>query len=346
MLQDMNTRNTDNTNLLFREEVFDDGTNKYSWTDEEFEAWILSELSSDPLAQDYPEIFSQVPRAITNWRKRYRGNQALWRRIFTRDRVFKEFLEAVPIIDAVVRLVAERKNECFTIVDLASGKGYLSMLLSELLPPEKVAKFILVDKAWPMCNSEPSPHHMSWEHIYGNKTETESYFDTWPIPLHTSKQDLKKSYNMRQLKKRLFDPAPGPIIILAVHLCGTLSLRAVDMFNNNDNVCFFALKPCCLPAMTHVERDEIFQLGNHTFDSKLVCAPGKWSKKQWYRPPRWHLEPRFEAWVENLFLGVCGASIKRQTKVVVQHDGGFQNAFIFAERMPTSSSMWLKIDGK
>jgi hypothetical protein len=172
--------------------------------------------------------------------------------------VFKEFLEAVPIIDAVICLVAESKNENFTIVDLASGKGYLSMLLSELLPKEKVTKFILVDKAWPMCNSEPSPHHMSWEHIYGNKTETESYFDTWPIPLHTSKQDLKKSYNMRQLKKRLFDPAPGPVIILGVHLCGTLSLRAVDMFNNHDNVCFFALKPCCLPAMTHVEQTKSF----------------------------------------------------------------------------------------
>jgi Methyltransferase domain len=260
--------------------------------------------------------------------------------------VFKEFWEAVPIIDAVIRLVDESNNENFTIVDLASGKGYLSMLLSELLPQDKVTKFILVDKAWPMCNSEPSPHHMSWEHIYGNKTETESYFDTWPIPLHTSKQDLKKSYNVRQLKKRLFDPAPGPIIILAVHLCGTLSLRAVDMFNNHDNVRFFALKPCCLPTMTHVERNEIFHLGNYSFDSKLVCAPGKWSKKQWYGPPRWHLEPKFDAWVEHLFLGVCGAGLKIQSKVVVQHDGGFQNAFIFAERKPISSSMWRKINGR
>lgn len=46
----------------------------YGWTDEEFEAWIASELSSDPLAQVYPEIFKEAPRCITNWRARFRGN--------------------------------------------------------------------------------------------------------------------------------------------------------------------------------------------------------------------------------------------------------------------------------
>lgn len=316
----------------------------YGWTDEEFEAWIASELSTDPLAKVYHEIFKEAPRCITNWRKRYRGNQVLWRRVFKRDRVLKEFLEAVPIIDAVVRLINETTEDNFTIVDLASGKGYLSMLLSELLPPEKISKFVLIDKAWPMCNSVPNANHMSWDHIYGNKTETETYFETWPIPLHTSKQDLKKGYNHRQLKKRLFDPAPGPVVILAVHLCGTLSLRAVDMFNEHENVRFFALKPCCLPTMTHVDRDEIFTLGDHSFDSKLVCAAGKWSNKQWYGPPRWHLEHRFHAWAENLFLGVQHAKHKIQTKVVVQRDGGYQNTFIFAEREPTSSTVWSTLE--
>jgi hypothetical protein len=317
----------------------------YGWTDEEFEAWIASELSSDPLAQLYPEIFKEAPRCIMNWRARYRGNPQVWRRVFTRDRVLKEFLEAVPIIDAVVRLMAETTEDNFTIVDLASGKGYLSMLLSELLPPEKVSKFVLIDKAWPMCNSVPNANHMSWEHIYGNKTtEAGTYFETWPIPLHTSKQDLTKSSNHRQLKKRLFDPAPGPVVILAVHLCGTLSLRAVDLFNEHENVRFFALKPCCLPTMTHVNREEIFRLGNHSFDSKLVCAAGKWSNKQWYGPPRWHLEDRFHVWAENLFLGVQHAKHKIKTKVVVQRDGGYQNTFIFAEREPTSSTVWSTLE--
>jgi hypothetical protein len=29
--------------------------------------------------------------------------------------------------------------------------------------------------------------------------------------------------------------APGPVLVLAVHLCGTLSLRAIDLFHRNAN---------------------------------------------------------------------------------------------------------------
>ena len=281
----------------------------------------------------------------------------------------KEFLEAAPILHAVVQMVdaaslpdnpSDPDDGKFTIVDLASGKGYLSMILSELLPPEKVTKIVLIDKAWPMCGSIPQPHHMNWDHIYGNHTLQEiskgtdgggrgggipfletggsvsgTYFSTWPIPLHTSKQDLKQKCNLRQLKKRLFDKAPGPVIVLAIHLCGLLSLRAVDIFNDNpDTIRFLALKPCCLPTIIHAKRDEIFTFSNgHSFDSKLVCSSGSWSSKEWHGPPRWHLEPKFHSWVDNLFLGI-DANQKIRAHVKLQQDGGFQNVIVFAERQP------------
>jgi hypothetical protein len=34
-------------------------------------------------------------------------------------------------------------------------------------------------------------------------------------------------------------------MVLAVHLCGTLSIRAVELFNANPEVVVLALKPCC-----------------------------------------------------------------------------------------------------
>ena len=88
-----------------------------------------------------------------------------------------------------------------------------------------------------MLNPSPS---MNWDHIYGEipNKDGETYFTTWPIPLFTSKQDLKQSCNHRQMKKHFFDKVEGPVVILAVHLCGTLSLKAIDMFNTNDNVKF------------------------------------------------------------------------------------------------------------
>ena len=39
------------------------------------------------------------------WRHRYYGNKVLWRRIFKFDRIKKEFVEAVPIIDTIYKLV-------------------------------------------------------------------------------------------------------------------------------------------------------------------------------------------------------------------------------------------------
>ena len=54
---------------------------------------------------------------------------------------------------------------------------------------------------------------------------------------------------LRGLRTRLFERCPGPVLLLAVHLCGTLSLRAVDLFNEHENVKLLALKPCCLPGM-------------------------------------------------------------------------------------------------
>ena len=49
-------------------------------------------------------------------------------------------------------VAAAPPGERFTIVDLCSGKGFLSMVLSELLPSERVERCVLVDKAWPPLN--------------------------------------------------------------------------------------------------------------------------------------------------------------------------------------------------
>ena len=101
-----------------------------------------------------------------------------------------------------------------------------------------------------MHNIKPEAHHISWTHIYGSFKEVEDqsipcYYETWPIKLNTSKVDLKKSKEIKSLEQRIMTNK-GPVIIVAVHLCGTLSLKAVQLFNNNPDVRFFCLKPCKL----------------------------------------------------------------------------------------------------
>jgi hypothetical protein len=108
-------------------------------------------------------------------------------------------------------------------------------------------------------------------------------------------------------------------------------------------------------SQVHVKRHEIFHLGTHTFDSKLVCMHGKWNKNEWKGPNRNATKVCFDRWVENLYLGInessfCGAEedakdgsadgskvneevvTKVQKTIPVQNDGGYQNEFLFAER--------------
>jgi hypothetical protein len=139
----------------------------------------------------------------------------------------------------------------------------------------------------------------------------------------------------------------GPLILLAIHLCGTLSLKAVELFNNNPEIQFFCLKPCCLPGMVHAKRHEIFHLGQHSFDSKLVCMAGKWKKNVWHGPPRTTTKAYFERWAENLFWGIDETDVaKVQKTVMVQHNGGYQNEFLFAERVPLTDALWQVLQHK
>lgn len=128
-------------------------------------------------------------------------------------------------------------------------------------------------------------------------------------------------------------------------------------------------------GMVHAKRDEIFRLGDHSFDSKvsniyryidcvvmkafnlhftffemecdcdpynqLVCMAGKWKKNVWKGPPRHVTKVYFERWAENLFLGMNdrdAAKIKKN--ISVQHGGGYQNEFLFAERLPETAPVW------
>lgn len=317
----------------------------YGWTDQEFKTWVLQEMIAEApdLYTNYTNIFEDVADCILKWRQRYRGDNALWKRLFKRDRVVKEVIESIPIIDAVNTWIRDQSLRedlpNVTIIDLCSGKGYLSMILSEYLPADRVSKCVLVDKAWPMCHSEPKAHHINWAHIYGDLVETD-YFGTWPIPLHTSKQDLKQSSTIRQFEKRFSE---GPVLMLGVHLCGTLSIQAIKLFHHLPNAKLMILKPCCLPGMLYAKRQEHFEVGRYRFPTKEVCAPGQFRGKAWQGPPRWQLEGKFLKWCKYLLesLHENGESMNTcMLEVQVQNKGGYQNNFLLAEKSPVSRDLW------
>ena len=97
--------------------------------------------------------------------------------------------------------------------------------------------------------------------------------------------------------------------------------------------------------MVHAKRDEVFTVGDHSFDAAEVCSSGKFRGNTWNGPPRAHLRGKFERWASHLERGVAvrGDGTRRLVNITVQTDGGFQNAYVFAEHDATSAKLWAGI---
>jgi hypothetical protein len=177
--------------------------------------------------------------------------------------------------------------------------------------------------------------------------------------------DLKQAGQLRQMETHVFQKFPGPFLVLAVHLCGTLSVKAVEMFNAHDTASMLCLKPCCLPEWNHTythdawvfpktrdddearrgsrgssedaSRDEETprdaERWSHAIPTTEVCAPGKWKNNRWIGPPRAYLRKKFDVWTDHLCRAVDVAETEKSLEYVeIQENGGHQNAFVFAER--------------
>ena len=112
-----------------------------------------------------------------------------------------------------------------------------------------------------------------------------------PVSMVTRKQDIKSKSTRRSMQRVILDDG-YPCILLGIHLCGTLSLRALDFFNNNSDVVkLLILKPCCFPPMLHAKRDETFHVGTHSFRATDVAS--NFRNYEWTGPPRADLLPKF-----------------------------------------------------
>ena len=146
------------------------------------------------------------------------------------------------------------------------GKGYLAMLLSELLPKDKVSR--IVPRGQGLAAERPGRACGAPDQLGNTRTQR-------GLAHHINDLEARfKMLSVRGMKRRVLDEAPGDIVVLAVHLCGTLSL-ALDLFNSHEKCSFLVLKPCCLPGLVHSKRDEVFVVGDHAFSSKEVCSNGR-----------------------------------------------------------------------
>ena len=280
----------------------------------EFESWVRGELARSPLAeQGFAELLSRAVTILCRIRsvlaepERREKGKSVWQRLMKNGRMLKEVNEVLPIAARVLRWVDEVRPFAagpITVLDLCSGVGYLSLLLSELLEasgPDIVARFVLVDHAWPRVDhaGAPMPHHINPEHL--------NLPGVWSHEIVCRRYDLKSSSGHRELAQHVLARAPGPVAVLGVHLCGLLSVRAVQLYNDHPRCCFFALKPCCLPDSQLARRAYVWQIGGHQIDARDVCGSGnnRYLHGKWRGDAPKELErATFERWCEHLVAGI------------------------------------------
>jgi len=122
---------------------------------------------------------------------------------------------------------------------------------------------------------------------------------------------------------------PRPTFICGIHLCGTLALRAIQMFNDGVNsgcgVSGLILSPCCLPRRQHRERQFVYSVGGHKFSCEELhdkkANPGLTA---------------YEVYQEHLMACIGTSQKKRETMASLgkeDKDAAYQdkNVFFIAE---------------
>eukprot|EP00232_Nephroselmis_pyriformis_P013222 CAMPEP_0182882932 /NCGR_PEP_ID=MMETSP0034_2-20130328/18084_1 /TAXON_ID=156128 /ORGANISM="Nephroselmis pyriformis, Strain CCMP717" /LENGTH=380 /DNA_ID=CAMNT_0025016051 /DNA_START=35 /DNA_END=1174 /DNA_ORIENTATION=+ len=307
-------------------------------TQEDFDEWVNEEVAKWPVTEQYPDLAGRVAGVICGLRKRLfaQGETNTWIRLIKGGRMLKEFSESLPVVTRVldyVERVELGEGEQVTIIDLCSGVGYMSILLAELLAGSpKVARFVLIDYQFPLLNTPTQPHHINPEHL--NK-------DLFPFELTHRKYDLKSSSVLRQIQKHIISRSNGPLVVLGIHLCSILSIRAVQFYNDNPRCTMLALKPCCLPPWILAQQKYVWTFGGQELAAKDVAGEGKYNKGKWKGPRKETLAPRFKTWAEGLFAGIdvregaeegeAGAKTLEDIKIV-HEASNYQTLFAFAER--------------
>ena len=258
---------------------------------------IFIKLSKLPIQNQHPDLLDKCHPIIQLWHDTFSvSDPSLWNRM--RRAIPKELNESAFIIVEMMKLLgtasqdstvitdqdANVEQQPYTIIDMCSGVGYLSMFLSHLLSPESCSRIVPIDylfalseKALAGCGPEKTEIDVSEtltddqiipieqnqqqaltpsrQHEQEEQKQPSSHLSTThltshihPIPIRPRKANIKRTRELKQISQHVINKSPGPTIILGVHLCKALSVHTVRLFNGNDKVERMYLKPCCLPG--------------------------------------------------------------------------------------------------
>ncbi|AAC06716.1 methyltransferase [Aquifex aeolicus] len=140
-------------------------------------------------------------------------NREEFKKLRRKNTFWKEISEAMAVRERIKDHLIRDPNH--VVIDLCSGKGFLSTLVALMHPKTKV---IAVD-----IDEGADREHFTY----------------------LKNAQFVKADIMSEEVEKLIKEAGDKVILTGIHLCRDLSERFIELVNNNENVKFAVLMPCC-----------------------------------------------------------------------------------------------------
>lgn len=140
-------------------------------------------------------------------------NREEFKKLRRKNTFWKEISEAMAIRERIKDHLIRNPNH--VVIDLCSGKGFLSTLVALMHPKTKVIAVDLDEGA-------------DREHFK-----------------YLKNAEFIKADIMSEDVEKLIKEAGDKVILTGIHLCRELSERFIELVNKNKNVKFAVLMPCC-----------------------------------------------------------------------------------------------------
>ena len=253
-------------------------------------------MSLLPVQQQFPQLIEKCKPIVQTLHDTFASSNtnsntsemsSTWSRM--KRKLPKEINESAFILQEMIELLDqyeegedEKDLQPITFIDICSGVGFISIFLSHLLPKQKVSRIVPIDvlfhphidpsttksdtdkQAQEEGTTHQQPHIPSTQTPSPKQKKINHRLSTQhlrssihPIPIHPRQANIKKGRELRQIARFCINAAPGPIVILGVHLCKSLSVHTVRLFNMTVDKSFkLYLKPCCLPGRRDLRRKD------------------------------------------------------------------------------------------
>lgn len=177
-----------------------------------------------------PTLVQGVVNILRQWGNQWAGDSD-WQGILNKSTLLHEIEESIVTLGFLMKFLDELgDNENIVIVDVCSGKGIFSMLVSYLCQGDsRVKQIVMLDKG-----------NIKWNHC--EKINASAYeegrpkIETWRCNLHDTDDIVQR-----------LDSVKYPLAVVGIHLCKTLSPSCIGVVNQLTSCPFFVLAPCCLP---------------------------------------------------------------------------------------------------